>query len=82
MLHFDKCPACGGDIIEKGVEKLLRGGNNTAVLNVRAEICLHCGERLYDKDTVLLFESIRDKLSRQDVSDFELLGQTYLVGAK
>jgi len=28
------------------LEKLLRGGAHTAVLKVRAEVCLRCGERL------------------------------------
>lgn len=39
-------------MIEKEVEKLLRSGNNTAVLKVYAEVCLCCGERLYSKETV------------------------------
>ena len=47
MMSFDKCPVCGGELIEKNVEKLLRGGIHTAALTVRAEVCLNCGERLY-----------------------------------
>ena len=43
MMPFSKCPVCGGEMAEKEVEKLLRGGINTAVLTVRAEVCLHCG---------------------------------------
>ena len=30
MLPFKKCPVCGGEVIEKEVEKLLRGGQHTA----------------------------------------------------
>ena len=26
MLPFEKCPVCGGEMVEKEVEKLLRGG--------------------------------------------------------
>jgi len=52
--------------MEKEVEKLLRGGAHTAVLKVRAEICLRCGERLYSKETVRRFEEIRAKLKRQE----------------
>jgi len=66
-------------MVAKDVEKLLRGGNHTAVLTVRAEVCLRCGERLYSVETVRHFEVIRRKLERQEVSDFYLLGQTYLV---
>ncbi len=81
MKPFDKCPVCGGEVIEKEVEKLLRGGFNTAVVNVRAEVCLHCGERLYSQETVRLFEQIRDKLKRQEVSEFEPLGKTFRAAA-
>ena len=77
MKLFDKCPICGGELIEKQVEKLLHGGIHTAVINVHAEVCLHCGERLYDQETVRLFRQIRDKLKRQDVSEFEPLGRTF-----
>ena len=48
-MPFSKCPVCGGEMVEKKVEKLLRGGVHTAVLSVRAEVCLRCGERLYDQ---------------------------------
>ena len=73
MLPFNKCPICGGEVIEKEVEKLLKGGKNTAVVKVKAEVCLHCGERLYSKETIGFFEKIRFKLEQQDVAEFELL---------
>ena len=79
MSPFKKCPICGGEVIEKDVEKLLRGGKNTAVVLVHAEVCLHCGERLYSKAIISYFERIRYKLERQEVSDFEPLGQSYQV---
>ena len=77
MKSFDKCPVCGGEIIEKEIEKVLRGGNNTAVINVKAEVCLHCGEKLYSKETLSRFEEIRSKLSRNDISEFQLLGKSF-----
>ena len=58
MIPFEKCPVCGGEVVERKVEKLLRGGNNTAVLSVMADLCLHCGERYYSKETINLFEKI------------------------
>jgi len=79
MMPFDKCPVCSGELEEKEVEKLLRGGNHTAVLQVYAEVCLHCGERLYTEDTVKFFEQVRNKLKRQDVSDFQLMGRSFSV---
>ena len=78
-MPFEKCPICGGQLVEKEVEKLLRGGIHTAVLRVRAEVCLHCGERLYSQETVMLFEQVRAKLERQETADFEPLGLSFQV---
>lgn len=79
MMPFEKCPICGGKMIEKEVEKLLRGGNNTAVLKVHAEVCLRCGERLYSQETVRRFEEIRAKLEHQDTAGFQPLGKSLQV---
>jgi YgiT-type zinc finger domain-containing protein len=79
MRPFEKCPVCGGELAEKVVEKTLRGGNHTAILDVEAEVCLHCGERLYSQEVIRRFEQIRDKLQRQETGDFELLGNSYRV---
>lgn len=79
MIPFESCPVCGGEIVEKTVEKLLRGGNYTAVLEVRAEVCLRCGEKLYSVETIRRFEEIRIKLERQEVAEFQLLGRSFKV---
>lgn len=79
MMPFSKCPVCGGEMVEKNVEKLLRGGIHTAVLTVRAEVCLSCGERLYTQETVRRFEQIRVKLEKQEVADFLPLGQSFQI---
>jgi YgiT-type zinc finger domain-containing protein len=78
-MPFRKCPVCGGEMVEKQVEKLLRGGVNTAAVRVPAEVCLKCGERLYDQETVRCFERIRDRLKRDDVAGFNPIGQSYEV---
>ncbi|MCX6639680.1 MAG: YgiT-type zinc finger protein [bacterium] len=80
MKPFDKCPVCCGDLTEKVVEKLLCGGKDTAIVKVKAEVCLHCGERLYPLATVEQFEDIRNKLKRQDTASFKPLGKSFLVG--
>ncbi len=79
MKPFEKCPVCGGELVEKEVEKLLKGGMHTAVLKVQAEVCLRCGERLYAAETIKRFEQIRQKLEKQEVSGFQPLGQTFEV---
>jgi YgiT-type zinc finger domain-containing protein len=80
MMPFEKCPVCSGTLVEKEVEKLLRGGNHTAAVKVRAEVCLHCGERLYSQEIVRRFEEIRAKLERQDTGEFEQMGFSFQVG--
>lgn len=77
MLPFSKCPVCGGEVVEKAVEKLLRGGKNTAVVRLRAEVCLHCGERLYSKETIDQFEHIRAKLAGEELDGLEPLGKSF-----
>ena len=72
----ETCPACGGVLAQKQVEKLLRGGVHTAVVRVQAEVCQGCGDRLYTPDTVRQFETIRDKLASQDTADFNPVGQS------
>ena len=77
MIPFKKCPICEGEVVKKDVEKLLKGGNNTAVVKVQCEVCLHCGERLFTLETIKYFERIRSKLERQEVSDFQSVGYNY-----
>lgn len=74
---FDVCPVCGGELVEKEVEKLLRGGNDTATLQVDALVCQHCGERLYPGDTVRRFERIREDLQRHRTDELEPIGRAY-----
>jgi len=79
MMPFDKCPICGGEIVKKEVEKILKGGNNTAVIQVEAEVCLHCGERLYSQEVIRKFERIRNKLAHRQTKEFKLMGQAFQV---
>jgi YgiT-type zinc finger domain-containing protein len=76
---IEKCLVCGGEVKNMVVDKILHGGNHTAVLQIHAEVCLHCGERLYTEEVVRLFEKIRNKLKRQDLSGFDPSGQAFTV---
>mgnify|MGYP005868924455 FL=1 len=79
MKAFEKCPVCGGTLHEKEVEKILKGGAHTAILHVLAEVCTHCGERLYSQETVKHFEQIRHKLDHQDFKGFKPIGKSFQV---
>jgi YgiT-type zinc finger domain-containing protein len=71
------CPHCGGEVIEKKVEKLVRGGCNAAVLTVEAGVCMKCGERYYTKETHEKVQKIRKELEKGFTKDFRLIGHTY-----
>ncbi len=79
MIPFNKCPVCGGEVIVKEVEKLFRGGNNTAIIKIQTEVCLQCGERVYSQDTIRKFEEIREKLKKKETGEYTLLGQSFKV---
>ena len=79
MKYPEKCPRCGGEVVEKEVKEVLQGGNHTALLTVHAGICLHCGERLYTPETVRQFEKIEEKLKQQDTESFQVVGTTFLI---
>ena len=79
MMPFEECPVCGGELENKTVEKLLRGGGNTVSLRVDAEVCQHCGERLYSEDVVKSFEEIRKKLQLREFAHLRALGQSFTV---
>jgi len=70
---------CGNDLQSKIVEKLLKGGGNTVSMKVTADVCIHCGERLYTEDVVKSFQEIRNKLNKQEFSHFKSLGQSFTV---
>jgi len=66
-------------MVQKEVEKLLRGGNHTAAVKVSAEVCLRCGERLYSVDTAERFDQIRSKLRLGETESFQAVGQAFEV---
>lgn len=73
------CPRCGGELVAKRVEKLLRGGENMAVASVTADVCQRCGERLYSPEAVRFFEKIRARLANRETTGFVPLGSSFQV---
>lgn len=80
MTYMDeKCAVCGGQMVEKKVEKLLRGGRNMASLKVIAEVCLHCGEHFYTPEIIERFEKIESDLEREETRNFQMTGHAFQV---
>ena len=83
MMPSEKRPINGGELVEKEIEKLLRGGVHIATLKAHAEVCLHGGERLYSQETARRFEEIRAKLKRQETAAFQPVGLSFqLTGSE
>lgn len=77
--YVETCPHCGGPVVEKEVTEVLYGGVNTAILRIKAGVCLSCGQRLYTPEVVRQFEEIEDKLEMQETSMFKAVGQSFQV---
>lgn len=77
--YVEKCPRCGGVVIEKDVTEVLYGGVNTAILQIKTGVCLLCGERLYTPEIVRQFEEIESRLEQQETAGFKPVGQSFHV---
>lgn len=73
-----KCPICGGEVVKKKVDKVVRGGHDVAILEVEAGVCLKCGERLYTKATQEELQKIRDRLRSGSTKTLKRVGNTYI----
>ena len=72
---LSKCVRCGSsDLEDKKVEKLVRGGDDVAVLRVQATVCHHCGERYLPNETIRAMEQTRYDLEEGKMSRFRALG--------
>lgn len=76
---FEKCPLCGGELDDRVVEKLLRGGVDTAVLKVQAEVCVSCAGRIYPQKAIRQFERIRARLEKRETEGLQAVGQSFEV---
>jgi YgiT-type zinc finger domain-containing protein len=72
-----KCPVCHGKLIEKKVEKFLKGNGDTAIIKVKAEVCLQCGTKLYGPRVIARFTEVKKKLQQGQTKDFILIGKSY-----
>lgn len=79
MMPFDKCPVCGGEMVEKEVTEVVRGGGHTATVKVNATVCQRGGERYFPLETVRFFETVKAKLERQEIEDFKPTGRSFEV---
>ena len=73
----EQCPTCGSPTEVRQVEHLVPGPCHVVRVQVEAEVCTRCSQKLFDAETVERFEKIRGKLAAGDVSGFTPVGQAY-----
>ena len=75
-----RCVICkSSDILMKRVEEEVRRGEDIVLIPMEVLVCQNCGERYYDRKTMLKLEEMRDRLTRKDV---ELEGVGKVLRAK
>lgn len=74
-----KCAICGGKVEEREVSEEVRVGNDFVVIeNVRAGVCVECGERYYPPGVVDRLRNIeRSIMDRKRIKELDLIGSTY-----
>ena len=79
MRGYELCPVCGGELSPKGVEIIVRGGEDTAVVRAQALVCSKCREHVYPIELVREFERIKVQLIRGHTESFQPLGRSCAV---
>ena len=58
-----KCVVCKSpDVVRKNVDEEIKFENNIILIPIDALVCANCGERYYDKRTIVKLEEIKYKL--------------------
>ncbi|HDN80389.1 MAG: YgiT-type zinc finger domain-containing protein [Chloroflexi bacterium] len=73
------CPVCGGEVVIKKVEKLIRRGRDVLIVQVEAGVCTKCGEHIYDLETQELFQRLRQGESLFPAFHLHRIGYAYEV---
>lgn len=72
-MKIGKCPICGGETTEAVVEvQETIKGRAYIIKGVEAEVCTHCGEKLYSLEEMRRIEEMRKKLKQRRVKPIEV----------
>ena len=74
MGTLEECAVCGGEVVEREVEKVLRGGNRAERVKILAKVCLHCGEHFFGPKVIKRFAEVRAKLKISDAPNTPWIG--------
>jgi len=74
-----RCVICEGrEIEEKEVEEEIKIGNDIVLVPVKVKVCMSCGERYYNIETMRMLEEVEDKIEKKQLR-FELIGKVLKV---
>jgi len=72
-----KCVICKSeDIQSKKVDEEIRFEENIILFSIDVLVCNTCGERYYDRNTMVTLEEMRDKIKQKKV-DIEKIGEVF-----
>ncbi len=74
-----KCAICGGKVEEREISEDLRVGIDFVVIeNVRAGVCVECGEKYYPPGVVDRLRKIEKSImDRKKLKRLDVIGATY-----
>jgi len=74
-----KCVICSGDDIkEKEIEEEIRVGNDIVLVPAKAMVCTKCGERYYDRKTLMNLEIVKYKIEKKQL-EVETVGNVLKI---
>ena len=63
-----RCVVCKSlDIERKMVEEEIKSGTDIVLVALDVLVCMNCGERYYDRNTMRKIEDVRSRLKQKDL---------------
>ena len=72
-----KCVICkSSDIQNKMIEEEIKSGRDIVLVALDILVCMNCGERYYDRNTMRKIEDVRSRLKQKDL-EVEEVGKVF-----
>jgi YgiT-type zinc finger domain-containing protein len=75
-----KCIICSGDDIKEKEEEEeeIRVGKDIVLVPAKAMVCTKCGERYYDRKTMMNLEMVKYKVEKKQL-EVETIGNVFMI---
>ena len=65
-----ECIIChGNDIEKKEVKEEIKDGNNIIYITISIPVCLSCGERYYDRNTIRKIDELKKNIKTKECKE-------------